>query len=272
MPASEAPMATHSSMRTFLHCTGYNPYAPLLSLEPPVHWARTRRKVTPSDSVTLIASPLVSSTVRSSIRTPLPVTCSPSLPAFWFLKERMVLSMPFPRMVTFSFRRDRPMVKSKVPSPNSIVSPGLAWMRAVWTSSCAFDPGRRWITLDSGVGSGLSAGVGGLEQPVRTRARTTVRRSSIMDAPSIKEVNGRETHVDELPPDKQHAGRSLGNQVDHSIVNNHWPSPRIVRKHNPSCNPGKEKSTPVISLLAHLFPSRARQSQRAADTRKNKNN
>ena len=103
-----------------------------MSFGPPVHSARTRRMVTPVTPLIFTPSPLVSSIARSSSVNPPAVTNIPADPVFWFLKDRMVLSIPLPRMVTFSTESDSVDVRSSLPSGSSITSPGLARMSASW--------------------------------------------------------------------------------------------------------------------------------------------
>ena len=95
---------------------------------------RTLRNVTPSQPLTLIASPLASSTARSSIvKFFLLVTRMPSppVPCPCWLKASigLVVALAANRDVV-DVERQRE-VNSNLPSPNSIVSPGLALIRAV---------------------------------------------------------------------------------------------------------------------------------------------
>jgi prolyl-tRNA synthetase len=63
------------------------------------------------------------------------VISSPSPDPVWPLNEMKVLSCPAPLMVTPSTVSDSPSVKSKRPSPISIVSPGLASIRSFCRSA-----------------------------------------------------------------------------------------------------------------------------------------
>src|SRR5262249_40776051 len=119
------------------------------------------------------------------------VTSRPSLPAFCFLNESVVLSMPWPRSVTFSTARERPMVNSKTPSLNSMVSPGLALMRAVWVSSWTLGPGLILTTRGAPTVVLVSGEMPLVPQPrmklVSKTPRNTWRWWEGMDAPLRKE-------------------------------------------------------------------------------------
>ena len=70
------------------------------------------------------------------------VTSSPSppVPCPWFLKLRIVLSGPWPRIVTSLTSSESVEAKSNWPAPNSMTSPGLALISAVWACFGASGP------------------------------------------------------------------------------------------------------------------------------------
>lgn len=102
----------------------------MVGFGPPVHSVRTFRNEIWSAPFTLMASPMVSSTAKSRSVTPLLVTMRPSLPAFCFRNEKMVLSWPAPFNVTPSTSRLSPIVNSKTPSLNSMTVFGSARINA----------------------------------------------------------------------------------------------------------------------------------------------
>ena len=58
-----------------------------------------------------------------------PVASIPFAPMCWFLNERIVVSIPLPRMVMLFVETSRSSSKLNVPAASSITSPGIAWIK-----------------------------------------------------------------------------------------------------------------------------------------------